>query len=499
MTNGEPITVALAANTVTDLAGNTLPGGEVTGTTASAGDTSGPTLSVGDVVGTTVQDGGDTITLTFSEAIRAADGTLSLNEFTRIESPSGTTLNLTNATFSLSSDGKVLTITLDEATDGSFIKNGESISVNLAPNAITDLAGNPLPGGVIGGTTANTGDTTPPTVELTYEFSRDEVLGNIVTITATFSELMERTPAISVGAPGAASALGRMTDSGDRTVWTYTYVVAPGVSGTATVTIEGTDLAGNPNLPATNNAFVIDIQGPAVALTYEPDRAVRAGETVVITATFSQAVTGTPSLSINTSGVDLSPTAMVDSGDRTVWTLSYVVPEDSDGTAVVTITGASDEAGNPSQQPINNTFTIDTVGPTVALSYEPDRPVGAGQTVLITATFSEPVSGTLTIAIDTGGIDLDPVAMTDSGDGTVWTFSYTVPEGSEGPAKVTIAGAKDEAGNSNQQATNDTFTIADLTADLAVSFGDSLRKPRGEASLSTASLSPTAVLRTPSA
>ena len=85
------------------------------------------------------------------------------------------------------------------------------------------------------------------------------------------------------------------------------------------------------------------------------------------------------------------------------------------GRATVTIAGATDAVGNPNQPATNNTFTIDTVGPTVVLSYQPDGPVGAGQTLLITATFSEAVSGTPTIAIDTAGIDLEATAMTDSG------------------------------------------------------------------------------------
>ena len=336
LTNGERITVALAANTVTDLARNPLPGDEITGTTANAGDSSNPSLLANDIVGTTVQGGGDIITLTFSEAIRSVDGTFSPNEFISIESPSGTPITITNAAFSLSSNGKVLTITLDEETDDSYLKNGNTVTVNLTPNAITDLAGNSLAGGEIGGTTLNTGDLTRPTAVLSYRFSREQVLGNIVTITVTFSELMERTPTISVEAPAPASAVtSGMTDSGDRTVWTYTYVVPSGASGTASVTIEGTDLAGNSSLPATNNTFVIDADGPTVVLTYEPDRDVRAGETLTITATFDQAVTGTPTIAIDTEGIDLDATAMTDSGNGTVWTFSYVVPEESDGTGAV--------------------------------------------------------------------------------------------------------------------------------------------------------------------
>ena len=95
----------------------------------------------------------------------------------------------------------------------------------------------------------------------------------------------------------------------------------------------------------------------------------------------------------------------------------------------------------------------------MALTYEPNRAVEDDDTLIITATFSEPVTGPPTIAIDTAGIDLVATAMTVSGNGITWTFSYDVPSGSDGTATVSIAGATDEAGNPNQPATNNTFVI----------------------------------------
>ena len=91
----------------------------------------------------------------------------------------------------------------------------------------------------------------------------------------------------------------------------------------------------------------------------------------------------------------------------------------------------------------------------MALSYSKD-PVRDADTLVITATFNEAVSGTLTIAIDVvGTADLSATSMTDSGDQTTFTFSYDVPVGSDGLATVTIAaGAGDAAGNPNDAASN---------------------------------------------
>lgn len=113
---------------------------------------------------------------------------------------------------------------------------------------------------------------------------------------ATFSEAMALAPTIAVttdstgdGGTGNLSATA-MTDSGNRITWTHTYTVPAGQGngGTAAVTISGTDLAGNPNTPATNNTFEIDNTRPTVALTYSLNRPVKGGENLTITATFSE-------------------------------------------------------------------------------------------------------------------------------------------------------------------------------------------------------------------
>ena len=63
---------------------------------------------------------------------------------------------------------------------------------------------------------------------------------------------------------------------------------------------------------------------------------------------------------------------MTDSGDQTIFTFSYDVPAGSDGSATVTIAGATDSAGNPNAAASNDSFTIDNTAPTVALAYSKD-------------------------------------------------------------------------------------------------------------------------------
>ena len=99
----------------------------------------------------------------------------------------------------------------------------------------------------------------------------------------------------------------------------------------------------------------------------------------MITATFNEAVTGTPTIAIDVAGTaDLSATSMTDSADQTTFTFSYDVPAGSDGAATVTIAGAADVA-NPNDAASNDSFTIDNTSPTVALSY-PESTEGHGWT-----------------------------------------------------------------------------------------------------------------------
>ena len=331
-----------------------------------------------------------------------------------------------------------------------------------------DVAGNPNDAA---SNDSFTIDNTSPTVALSY--SKDPVRdADTLVVTATFNEAVTGTPTIAIDVAGTADLPATsMTDSGDQTTFTFSYDVPAGSDGSATVTIEGaTDSAGNPNAAASNNSFTIDNSAPTVASSYSTDP-VRDADTLVITATFNEAVTGTPTISIDVVGTaDLSATSMTDSGDQTTFTFSYDVPVGSDGSATVTIAGAADSAGNPNAAASNDSFTIDNSAPTVALSYSKD-PVRDADTLVITATFNEAVSGTPTIAIDVvGTADLSATSMTDSWDQTTFTFSYDVPVGSDGSATVTIAGAADAAGNPNDAASNDSFTIDNSAPTVALAY-----------------------------
>ena len=317
-------------------------------------------------------------------------------------------------------------------------------------------------------------DNKKPTVALTYNPDRAVSSADTLSVTATFGQGMRESPQISIVnvSDVTIQAATAMTGTTGDTVWTFDFMVPDGNSGTATVTIDGQDIAGNYNETATNNTFTIDNGPPTVALTYNPDRAVSSADTLTITADFSENMRASPTISIvNATGDTIQAvTAMTGNAGDTTWTFDFTVPDGNSGDATVTIDGL-DIAGNTNQPASDNTFTIDNKKPIVALTYNPDRAVSSADTLAITATFTEGMSASPQISIVNATGDSIQVAtsMTGNAGDTTWTFNFSVPDGNSGDATVTIVGT-DVAGNSNEAATNTSFTIDNKAPTLALTY-----------------------------
>ncbi len=225
------------------------------------------------LTGTTIQGAGDTIVVTFDEEVVVVDSMWSANELVFKKGSGGVTLSLTNANFSYST--KVLTVTLDEATDMEWLKNGadEIFVAYLVGGTIKDAADNELSGGSI--TQPVTGDTVEPEVAITYSNNGPVKDTDLVTITATFfNEALDTTvndPKISIDVDGTGD-VSAVTMTGSGLVWTYAWTVTDGGDGTATITIDAEDLAGNNNPVESNNTILVDNTAPSV-LSYELDDA----------------------------------------------------------------------------------------------------------------------------------------------------------------------------------------------------------------------------------
>jgi cyclophilin family peptidyl-prolyl cis-trans isomerase len=192
-----------------------------------------------------------------------------------------------------------------------------------------------------------------------------------------------------------------------------------------------------------------DGQGIAEVSSTQATGAYGAGTAIPITVTFNEpvTVTGTPQLALNASS-DAAANYTSGSGTSTL-TFTYTVAAGDNSsnlnytsTAALTLNGGTiqDAAGNAAvvtlPAPGTDSLTtqnivIDTTTPTVtaASSLEATGAYGAGTTIPVTVTFSEPVTvtGTPQLALNAGS---DAVASYSSGSGTsTLTFAYTVAAG----------------------------------------------------------------------
>jgi len=110
-------------------------------------------------------------------------------------------------------------------------------------------------------------DRVAPTVSVSYSATNPYNAGEVVTLTAGFTDSspISGTPTITINYAGTGSDISNagMTQVSNKQ-WRYVMTVPSGNDGTATVTIAAVDASGNPVGSLTGNTFVIDNAGPTV-------------------------------------------------------------------------------------------------------------------------------------------------------------------------------------------------------------------------------------------
>ncbi len=181
---------------------------------------------------------------------------------------------------------------------------------------------------------------------------------------------------------------------------------------------------------------------------------------IAMIVTFSEPVTGFDATDIVVGNGTLGNFA----GTGSTYTFDITSP--GQGTVVANIAGGVAQDGNSNVNTVASQFSIvfDNIPPTVILTKDhSDLTVRDADTVVITATFNEPMTSAPTIAITNAGFTT--AAMT--GSGTTWTYSWNVPAGNDGTGVVVTVAGSDIAGNVYSDSTNLTFTI-DNVAPTAV-------------------------------
>ena len=454
--------ITLANSGVADLSGNAG-----TGTTDSnnyAIDTQRPTATV--VVADTALSAGETslVTVTFSEAV------------------TGFTLaDLTAANGSLSglssSDGGITWTATLTPTDGI---NDATNLITLNNAGVADIAGNAGTG------TTNSNnyaiETQRPTATIVVSDNALSI-GETSLVTITFSEAVAGfTNADLTIDNGTLSAVS----SGDGGItWTATFTPASDITDTANlITLDNTGVqnaSGNAGSGTTvSNNYAIDTQRPTATIVVA-DTALGVGETTTVTITFSEPVTGFSLADLTAATGALSGLATSDNITYTATFTPSAGITDSSNLITLDNTGVVDVAGNAgSGTTDSNNYQVDSQRPTATIVVA-DTMLSAGETSLVTFTFSEAVTGFDNTDVSVANGTLSPVTTSDGG--ITWTATFTPDSGVTDTSNIIVlnnAGISDAAGNAgtgttnsnNYQVDTNVPTATIVVADTALSVGE---------------------------
>ncbi|MDC1392377.1 gliding motility-associated C-terminal domain-containing protein, partial [Flavobacteriaceae bacterium] len=258
------------------------------------------------------------------------------------------------------------------------------------------------------------------------------------------------------GVSGSASGHVRVYSLSSGETYQYVWeVVKEGAlsEGSYSATVAASDKAGNAYVAGTQSiTFTIDTTSPTVTLTNtDNNNKVNTSSVVTFTAVFSEALQGSPTITIP--GIVTNTPLTLVSGTTWKYTWDTSSGTLAEGSHTVSITG-QDPAGNSAT--VTSTFVVDTTVPTLSglTNNDGNNALNGTDTVTITATFNEPMNNSPTITIGNGVTD---VAMTATSS-TVWTYFLDMSSwsGSGSSAVVTVTGFD---GAENSYAGTDSFTF----------------------------------------
>ncbi|WP_420235187.1 Ig-like domain-containing protein [Pseudomonas sp. ABY48] len=429
-------------------------------------DETPPTATVV-VANTNLNSGGTSlVTITFSEAV------------TGLTAADLTVQNGSVGTLTSGDGGITWTGTLTAASDIADTTN----IITLNNTGVADLAGN----AGVGTTDSNNyivNDTVAPTASIVVSDTALRI-GETSTVTITFSEAVSGfTTADLTVANGTLSGL---SSSDGGITWTATLTPDAAITDTSNLIVLNNtgvaDLNGNAGVGTTNsNNYAVDTQRPTATIVVS-DTALRAGETSVVTITFTEAVSGFTTADLTVANGTVTGLSSSDGGITWTGTLTPSASV-SDTSNLITLdnTGIADSAGNAgSGTTDSNNYAIDTLRPTATIVVA-DTALNIGETSLVTITFSEAVTGFTLADLTVANGSLSGLSSSDGG--ITWTATLT-PSASVSDATNLIilanTGVADAAGNTGSGTTSSNNYAVDtqrptasiVVADTSLSVGE---------------------------
>ena len=436
-------------------------------------DTLRPTATI--VVADNALSVGETslVTITFSEAVSGFDNS---------------DLSVANGTLSAvsSSDGGITwTATFTPALGVSDTSN----VITLNNTGVSDAAGNTGTG------TTNSNnyqvDTNVPTATIVIADSTLGI-GETTLVTVTFNAAVSGFDNSDLTVSNGTLSTMSSTDGG--VTWTATFTPSASISDTSNViTLDNTGLingAGNAGVGTTDsNNYVVDTVRPTATIVVA-DTAIAAGETSLVTITFSEAVTGFSLADLIVANGSLSG---LSTSDNITFTATFTPSAGiADSSNLITLNSGAivDTAGNANVGTTDsNNYSIDTQRPTASIVLS-DSQLKPGETAQVTITFSEAVTGFSNADLSVANGTLSAVSSSDGG--LTWTATFTPDLGVTDATNLIIldnTGVSDAAGNAGTGTTDSAnYTVETRVPTATVVVADSALKV-GETSLVTITFS----------
>lgn len=435
----------------------------------------------------------------------AATATVTFNE-----AIDPTTLNTTTFNLKVTSSGALIpgAVTYNAATRVAEFKPAATLlnPVNITATLTTgvkDVSGNPLAEQVAWVFT--TRDDTGPSVVSTSPANAAVGVSTSASVSATFSEPVDPTTinatSFTVRATASGTAVaGTVTYNAATRVATFTPSVPLATNTAYTVTIAGTvrDLAGNQMGANFQSTFTTgDNVPPTVVSTVPADLAANVSPSVVLAATFSEAMdpatinTTTFTLRVTATSAPVAGAVAYNPATTTAtFTPSSPLAGGTTYTATIT-TGAKDAAGNAlAANRIWTFITADNTPPAVAAVSPQNTATGVAITSAVTVTFSEPMNAstinsttfnlrnTVTSALVAGVVTYNAAA-----NSATFTPGGPLANGTNYTVTVTT-GATDAGGNALASQFTSSFTTA-LVADVTRPTVVATTPPNGATGVAT--------------
>ena len=297
-------------------------------------------------------------------------------------------------------------------------------------------------------------DTLFPTV-LSFALSNSAFkAGETATVTLTFSEAVAGFSS-DTDITAVNGTISTMTTD-NNIIWTGTFTPiadTEDASNVLTLSANYTDLAVNAGPSDTTSNYEVETLLPSADITYNSISPYKSGETVIITATFNEALLDShiPKIDVSSSGITSGNATSMTRTSTTTYTYNYVVPA-GDGIRTISLSNGKDLVGNviSSTPTSGTTFMLDNTMPTASLAYSVGgtvvSSVSANDVVTITATFNENITDSPGMQISGTGVETISTTNMTKVSATSYTYTWTMGTGA-GVQSFVLGTGVDVVGN----------------------------------------------------